>query len=163
MSQHKDAVYRQIARVCGNYDDAQDVLVQTLLAAYKSIDQVRDPEAMRGWLATIGRRICRRMKQREAVAPILQLVEGEEPAEWPNLEDDLETGRIRDCVKEALSAIPEPYREVYLLRDIEEVSGEETAERLGITLPNMKSRLRRARRMVREALDAGLCDMDLAA
>jgi RNA polymerase sigma-70 factor (ECF subfamily) len=161
MAEHKDAVYRQIVRVCGNYDDAQDVLVETLLAAYRSIDQVRDPEAMRAWLATIGRRICRRMRHKEALAPIIAL--DREPSEMPHFEDDLEAGRIRGCVEGALDNLPESYREAYRLRELEQLTAEEAAARLGINVRNLKSRLHRARRRIRESLDSGICGADLAA
>ena len=163
VTQHKDAVYRQIARVCGNYDDAQDVLVETLLAAYRSIDQVRDPDAMRAWLATIGRRICRRLKSREALAPLFDLDGSNEPATIPALEEEMEHGRIRDCIHGALQDLPATYREVYVLRDIEGLTAEEAAKRLNISVRNLKSRLHRARRRIREALDQGLCGTDLAA
>lgn len=163
MSEHKDAVYRQIARVCGNYDDAQDVLVETLLAAYRSMDQVRDPEAMRGWLATIGRRICRRMRSKEALAPILELLPSDEPAQTPNVDDELEHGRIRDCVLGAVARLPNSYREAYVLRDLEGLSAEDAAGRLGISVSNLKSRLHRARSRIRAALDSGICDADIAA
>lgn len=155
MAQHKDAVYRQIARVCGNYDDAQDVLVETLLAAYRAMDQVRDPNAMRGWLATIGRRICRRMKQREALAPILAL--DEEPSVTPHFEEELEGARLRDCVNGTLEHLPSNYRDAYVLRDVEGLTADEAAERLGINVRNLKSRLHRARTKIREALDSGIC------
>jgi RNA polymerase sigma-70 factor (ECF subfamily) len=155
MAQHKDAVYRQIARVCGNYDDAQDVLVETLLAAYKAMDQVRDPAAMRAWLATIGRRICRRMKRREALGPILEL--DQEPGFVPEYEAEMEASRIRGCVHNALDSLPESYREAYQLRDIEGLSAEEAAARIGINIRNLKSRLHRARKRIRAELDAGIC------
>jgi len=157
MAQHKDAVYRQIARVCGNYDDAQDVLVETLLAAYRAIDQVRDPDAMRGWLATIGRRICRRMKAKDTLAPILGLLPEEEPFETPAFDEGIEQGRIRHCVQDAMKDLPENYREAYMLRDIEGLTAEEAAEKLGITVRNLKSRLHRARKRIRDSLDGGLC------
>ena len=53
---HKDAVYRQMIRACGNREDAEDVLVEALLKAYRSLDQLRDQGAFRAWLARIGRR-----------------------------------------------------------------------------------------------------------
>lgn len=157
MARHKDAVYRQIARVCGNYDDAQDVLVETLVAAYRALDQVRDPEAMRGWLATIGRRICRRMKSKEALTPIIELGSENEPFDSPHPEDAMEQGQIRDCVQQALQLLPESYRDAYVLRDVHGMSAEEAAQRLGINVRNLKSRLHRARKRIRESLDEGLC------
>lgn len=155
MARHKDAVYRQIARVCGNYDDAQDVLVETMLAAYRSMDQVRDPDAMRAWLATIGRRICRRMKARDALSPIIAL--GEEGAYMPHWEEELENDRMRDCIHTALQTLPPTYREVYELRCIQGIPAAEAAEMLGIEITNLKSRLHRARAKVREAFDHGIC------
>jgi RNA polymerase sigma-70 factor, ECF subfamily len=157
MARHKDAVYRQVVRVCGNYDDAEDVLAETLLAAYRSMHQVREEEAMRAWLATIGRRICRRMRQREALAPILALDNLPEPVAAQNPLAELEMQEMKSCVRSALDALPEHYRAVYELRDLQGLSGEDTAQRLGISLPNMKSRLNRARQIVRKHLDDGIC------
>ena len=155
MTEHKDAVYRQIARVCGNYDDAQDVLVETLLAAYRAIDQVRDPESMRAWLATIGRRICRRMKQKEALAPIIEL--SHDPSFSPNFDEELEEERMRDCVHQAMETLPKSYREAYELRELRGLSTEDAARRLGIEPRNLKSRLHRARSKIRDSLDSGIC------
>lgn len=155
MMQHKDAVYRQIARVCGNYDDAQDVLVQTLLTAYRAMDQVRDPEAMRGWLATIGRRICRRMKQKEALAPLIEL--SHDPAYEHPIHEEMEADRMKQCVSAALESLPPVYREAYVLREIQGLSTEEAAEQIGIHPRNLKSRLHRARGMIRKHFDSGIC------
>jgi len=155
MIEHKDAVYRQIARTCGNYDDAQDVLVETLLAAYRALDQVRDPEAMRGWLATIGRRICRRMKQKEALAPVLAL--DHEPCVESTADEELERSRVHQCVGGAVRRLPESYRQAYILKDLQGLSLEEAAQQAGITVQNFKSRLHRARQKIREELDSGIC------
>src|SRR5450755_1491801 len=55
-NQHKDAVYRQLMRACGNREDAEDVLIEALLKAYRNLDQLRETGAFRAWLAQIGRR-----------------------------------------------------------------------------------------------------------
>lgn len=72
-NEHKDAVYRQLIRACGNREDAEDVLVEALLKAYRNLEQLRDSAAFRAWLAQIGRRVCWQLKQREALLPIMQL------------------------------------------------------------------------------------------
>ena len=72
-NEHKDAVYRQMIRACGNREDAEDVLVEALLKAYSNLGQLRDSAAFRSWLAQIGRRVCWQLKQREALLPIMQL------------------------------------------------------------------------------------------
>jgi len=57
-NEHKDAVYRQMIRACGSREDAEDVLVEALLKAYRNLDQLRDSVALRSWLAQIARRVC---------------------------------------------------------------------------------------------------------
>jgi len=78
VTQHKDAVYRQMVRVCGNHADAEDVLIEAMLKAYRHLDQLQNSSAFRAWLAQIGRRVCWQLRQREALLPILQLSELEE-------------------------------------------------------------------------------------
>ena len=53
MKLHKDAVYRQLVRTCGNRDDAEDALVEALTSAHRSLETLRDEKAFRGWLAQI--------------------------------------------------------------------------------------------------------------
>jgi len=119
------------------------------------MDQVRDPAAMRAWLATIGRRICRRMKQKDALRPILAL--DEEPSTTPCPEEVMEQARVHECVDAAMRSLPKSYREAYELRDVQGFSAEEAAKRAGIGVRNLKSRLHRARKLIRQSLDSGIC------
>lgn len=160
-NEHKDAVYRQMIRACGNREDAEDVLVEALLKAYSNLGQLRDSAAFRSWLAQIGRRVCWQLKQREALLPIMQLSAME--AEGSELESkadapDVQTARreMKQLLLRAVESLPRPERAVYELRDLEGVGGEATAARLGLSLPAMKSRLNRARQKVRSYLDAAL-------
>ncbi|MGC2111530.1 MAG: sigma-70 family RNA polymerase sigma factor [Candidatus Korobacteraceae bacterium] len=159
--EHKDAVYRQLIRVCGNREDAEDVLVEALLKAYRNLDQLRESSAFQSWLAQIGRRVCWQLKQREALLPIMQLsvmeAEGTELAaegEAPDLQAARQ--QMKQLLRQAVDALPPEERAVYQLRDVEEVSGEQTAAKLGISIAAMKSRLHRAREKVRNYLDAAL-------
>ena len=70
---HKDAVYRNMIRVCGNREDAEDVLIEALLKAYRHLDQLRDDWAFQPWLWQIAKRVCLQLKKREALLPLLQL------------------------------------------------------------------------------------------
>ena len=71
--QHKDSVYRQMIRACGNREDAEDVLVEALLKAYRHLHQLRDAAAFRAWLTQIAKRVCWRLKERAALLPLMQL------------------------------------------------------------------------------------------
>ncbi|HUI84338.1 MAG TPA: RNA polymerase sigma factor [Candidatus Binatia bacterium] len=160
-NQHKDAVYRQLIRVCGNREDAEDVLVEALLRAYRNLEQLRETSAFRSWLAQIGRRVCWQLKRREALLPIIQLSAIE--AAGPQLQSADEGPDTRASMQQmkrlllgAIESLPERERVVYELRDLEELSGEEAAARLGISLPAVKSRLHRARVRIRSYIDAAL-------
>jgi len=155
---HKDAVYRQMLRVCGNHEDAEDVLVEALLKAYRHMDQLRDSSAFRAWLAQIARRVCWQLKAREALLPLLQLSaleeEGKEiPSHEPSVEATVAGKELREMLHKVVDGLSQEYRDVYELRDLQEISGEEVASRLDISLAAMKTRLHRARDMVREQLD----------
>ena len=159
--ENKDAVYRQMVRVCGNREDAEDVLVEALLKAYRNLEKLRDSGAFRAWLAQIARRVCWQLKEREALLPLVQLAEMEEEghgiaSQEPPPEAQAAAKEMKQILAEAMAKLPEEYREVYELRDVQERSGEEVARKLGISQAAMKSRLHRARELLREKLDAAL-------
>jgi RNA polymerase sigma-70 factor, ECF subfamily len=161
--QHKDAVYRQLFRMCGNHEDAEDVLVESLTKAYRALDGLESEEAFRAWLAQIARRTCGRLKQREKLRHALpldaldawgiELVSNEAGQDEILLAD-----QMKACILRALESLPPIYAEVYQARDIEGLSAEETAGRLGLTVAAVKSRLHRARSMVRERIDRSLLE-----
>ena len=160
-NEHKDAIYRQMLRVCGNHEDAEDVLIEALLKAYCSMEQLRDSASFRAWLAQIARRVCWQLKEREALLPLLQLSELQEgglelrdKAAAP--EEVAAVAQMRVLLGDAVAQLTPEFRAVYELRDIEEVPGEEVARRLGISLRAMKSRLHRARTILRERMEVAL-------
>ena len=158
---HKDAVYRQMVRVCGNREDAEDVLVEALLKAYRSLDALTAREAFRTWLARIASRVCWQLRRRQALLPLLQLsaleetgVEFRDPS--PSVETLAGAAQLKQILHAALDSLPPDYRAVYQLRAIDELSGEETSRRLGLSLGAMKSRWHRARDFIRARLDQAL-------
>ncbi len=160
-NEHKDAVYRQMLRVCGNREDAEDVLVEALLKAYRNLESLRESSAFRAWLAQIARRVCWQLKEKEALLPVLQLSSLEEDGRQlastgPQPEAEAAKREMRELLNEALQGLAEELREVYELRDIKGASGDEVAKRLGISRAAMKSRLHRAREQMRRRLDAAL-------
>jgi len=156
---HRDQVYRQMLRLCGNKEDAEDVLTDALLAAYRRMDTLREREAFGGWLAQIARRLCFHLRSRERIRKELSLDELE--AQGFEAETDASLGpeerllaeELRSAVRGAIGALPKELRAVYTMRDMDERSGDETAAALGISAAAMKSRLHRARGQVRARLD----------
>lgn len=158
---HRDSVYRQMIRTCGNREDAEDVLVEALLKAYRHLDQLRDSAAFRAWLAQIAQRVCWQLRQRETLQPLMQLSvledEGREiPASQPAPDAELARRQMKQMLEDAISTLPEAYRSVYRLRELDDRSGDDVAVELGISRAAMKSRLHRARRLVRERLDSAI-------
>lgn len=159
--EHKDAVYRQLYRMCGNREDAEDVLVESLAKAYRALPDLENRDSFRAWLAQIARRTCGRLKKREAMHSVLALatLEGtglEPSSQREDLDEKVLEGQLKECILKAFDSLPESYAVVYRLRDIEGRSAEETAEHLGLTVAAVKSRLYRARQMVRERIDCEL-------
>ena len=160
-NEHKDAVYRQMLRVCGNREDAEDVLIEALFRAYRHLGKLEHPEAFRAWLARIGSRVCWRLKRREAVLPIIQLSQMEDegveiPSTSAHLDQHGDAMQMKQVLENAVLALPEKYRRVYELRDLDDQPGEKVAAALTISLAAMKSRLHRARALLRDRLDAVL-------
>jgi len=155
VEEHKDAVYRQLARVCGHQEDAEDALASALMLAFQKYESLNSPEAFRTWLAMIGRRVCFRMKSHPAMVPVWEMAEklGLDDAEIPQVEMQV----LKGCINEAIDGLSETYREVYVLCEIEERTVPEAAAMLGISEAAAKSRLLRAREMVRDQLDHSIC------
>ena len=110
-NEHKEAVYRQMLRVCGNREDAEDVLIEALLKAYQHLHQLNNAVAFRAWLAQIARRVCWQLKEREALSPLLQLsmleeegVEIKDP-KLP-LDSELALRRMKELLQDAVSGLP---------------------------------------------------------
>ncbi|MCH8979096.1 MAG: RNA polymerase sigma factor [Armatimonadetes bacterium] len=160
VARHKDSVYRQMVRVCGDMDDAEDALAEALISAYKASDRLRDSGSFRAWLTTIGSRACIRIKMKGGAVSLEALQEAGLPtpvAPEPSADEQAEMQQMHGCITTAIDALPQDYRDVYSMREIEGNSAAETARALQLTVSAVKSRLHRARGMVREALDKSLC------
>lgn len=155
-ARHKDAVYRQMVRVCGNREDAEDVLIEALISAFKAKDSLRDEEAFQGWLSIIGRRVCGRIKRKESLISLVRLVDGIELPEETRTEMELGRKELKHCVAQAIGSLPAKYREVYEMSEVDDLTAAETAKRLNISVAAVKSRLHRARYLVRQKLDQEL-------
>ena len=143
------SVLRLIRVRVGSPAEAEDVLQQTFLAAWRSAARFRGEARVKTWLFTIARNTAAKARDRAGRAPVADVpldALGVE-AGWGS--DDPETIALaaerRDLLRAAFESLDDDAREVLTLRDLEELPGEETAALLGLSLTAMKSRLHRAR------------------
>ena len=145
-----------------NYEDAQDLVQDAFLKAYKNLNQFREQSKFSTWLIriTINEGLMKVRKQRThkevRLEQDLELEEGTIPldvADWaPDPEKRYQVSEIRRLLMEALQHLHLPLRVVFVLRDIEGLSLEQTAEALDLTVSAIKARSRRARLQLREIL-----------
>ena len=146
--------------MCGQREDAEEVSQETLLKVFENIDQLREPERVKAWVFQIAKNACLMMRRKSIFAPREELSLDEPAAQVRDSGalPDSETLRreLHDRLQEAIRALPQMYRAVLLLRDVEELSTEETATILDLSEDAVKQRLHRARRMMRAKLDGTL-------
>jgi len=160
-------IYAFGMKVCGEREDAKDVLQETLIQAYRSLRELTHPEALTSWLYRVAANAClmKRRKgkfepEREISLDELMPRPGEGPAaEIPDpaaLPDDAAVREdVRRRVRSAVGDLPPAYRIVLVMRDMEALSTQEVADALGLEISAVKMRLHRARLMVRKTLEAG--------
>lgn len=149
VARHGASVYRLARLLAPRTDEAEDVLQQTFLAAWKGAARFRGEASARTWLLAIARNAAlgfRRRRQREPVAET-PLDELGLQAGWGGLDPEAlaVAAEHRELLAAGFAALAPEDREVITLRDLEGLSGEETAALLGIGVAAMKSRLHRAR------------------
>jgi RNA polymerase sigma-70 factor (ECF subfamily) len=158
---HLDAVYTAALRLAGNSDDAKDLLQDTILRAYRFFHQFSPGSNCRAWLLTILYNHFRNNLRRNSRQPLAAWVDhsSAESDAVPPLERDPANPEevaakrgIGRHLEAAINALPEEFREAMLLVDIQELSYSEVAGVLGVPLGTVKSRVSRARALLRESL-----------
>lgn len=159
-------VYSAALAILRNPADAEDVSQEAMLKALRHIRQFRAEARFSTWLIQIAvneARMHRRKDHVEVIEPIAHRRDEEgnytprDFADWREIpSESLERKEIREKLAEALSSLGEIYREVFVLRDMQHLSIEETAQALGISTASVKTRLSRARLMLRDLLAPGL-------
>lgn len=153
---HKQAVYRFARTLCDSEATAEDVLQETFVAALRHAGTFRGEGSVRGWLLRIARnQVATAYRRRSGEPPVHESLDalGSEAGwgaetPWDQLLD-------RDALTRAMSTLSEEDREILVLRELEGLTGQQTAEVLELTLPGMKSRLHRARLRLAAALRKG--------
>lgn len=162
VKQYERKIYRLAKHITQNDEDAEDVLQESFLKAYEHLDNFQGNSKFYTWIVRIAVNeslMKLRKRKGDRTVPLDEPVDtGEEMvtreiAVWEdNPEQRYSREEIQEILDKAVEGLKPDFRTVFILRDIEELSTEETAETLGISVPAVKSRLLRARLALREKL-----------
>lgn len=159
----QEVAYRFSLLVCGHPEDAEDVMQEALLQTYRHVHGIEAPEAFRTWLYTTVRNACLMKRRRRVGEPTefvsleqgstetsarVDVVDASRPVDQ-RLIDAWMDGRLR----EALKKLPPSYRMIVVMREMEGLSTKEVAAVSGMSEANVKTRLHRARLMLRRHLE----------
>jgi RNA polymerase sigma-70 factor (ECF subfamily) len=162
-------IFRYSLAMCRQREDAEEVAQETLLKVFENFSQLEDPERVRSWVFRIARNFCLMKRRRSQFAPAEELsldefhpgFHGDGPsrkldvADWSALPDTQAIrAELSGRIGQAIGELPDLYKSVILLRDVEELSTSDTAQILDISEDTVKTRLHRARLAVRKALEA---------
>ncbi len=162
VNRYESNIFRLARHITQNPEDAEDVLQETFLKAYEHLEDFQGNSKFYTWLVRIAvNQSLMKLRKRKSDASVSlddPFDTGEESltreiAVWdPNPELTYSREEIRAILEKAVESLPPTFRAVFALRDIEELSTEETAAALNLSVPAVKSRLLRARLRLREKL-----------
>lgn len=164
---HNRRLYRVTRAVLGDDIEAEDAVQEAYLRAFTRLDGFRGDAAFGTWLTRIalnealqrlrGRRRALPAREETAaanMAPGAEIIAFPGPGPVPDPESAAARRQLRELIEAAVERLPAPMRLVFILRDIEEMSIAETAAQLGLKEATVKTRLHRARKLLRGTLDA---------
>ena len=162
VKQYERQIFRTALHITQNREDAEDITQDVFVKAFTKLDQFQGNSKFSTWLVRIAvnERLMRLRKRKTSKTVSMdqdvETGEGSIPrdfAEWrPNPEQNYNQAELAEILRKTIAGLPPGFRTVFTLRDIENLSTEETAEALGLSVPAVKSRLLRARLQLRERL-----------
>lgn len=169
VARFQSRVYGVAYRILGQAQDAEDVVQQTFLSLIEHIDKFRGESSVATWVLRIATNFALKVLRKRRGLSTVQWNEENESfanvphpdyiAQWRDTPDSLfERAEMRELLDRAISELSDKHRVVFVLRDIEGLSTEETADALGLSESNVKVRLLRARMQLRERLTRELGD-----
>ena len=167
MEQNNQRLYRLARSVIKNDAEAEEIVQETYLRAFTALPTFRGDALLSTWLTRIAfnEALGRKRKARPVVElstvealqeRTAQIIGFPTMSQDPTPEHAVAQREIRKLLERAIDGLPEPFRLVFVMRDVEEMSIEETATLLAIRPETVKTRLHRARRLLRQALDQHL-------
>lgn len=166
VSRYEGKVYNLAYKMMGNRDDAEDVLQDAFLSAIRALGDFREESSFSTWIYRIATnaaltRLRKRGRKEKSEAEFLDEVysvkkQAHEPSMMVDWSDSpvksLLEEEARGMMGEAIGQLPESYRVVFVLRDVQGLPAAEVGEILGLSVPAVKSRLHRARMFLRNSL-----------
>jgi RNA polymerase sigma-70 factor (ECF subfamily) len=169
VGRHQERIYRLAARMTGSQSDAQEVVQEALLSAWKNLPSFEGKAQFGSWLYRItanealmllrSRRRHPEVSVDEVGAAVVDeatrqaLTRYGAGIDWSRRPDDqFQSNELQRHIQAAVDALPETSRQVFIIRDVEGLSTEETADVLGLSVPAVKTRLHRARLALRDAI-----------
>ena len=162
INRYENKIFRLAMNITQNREDAEDVLQESFLKAYEHLDQFQGNSKFYTWIVRIAVNQAlmklRKRKSDRTVSLDEEIDTGEdvvvrEIAAWdPDPEERFSQEELNTILTEAVDGLAPIYRTVFVLRDVEGLSTEETADALDLTVPAVKSRLLRARLQLRDKL-----------
>ena len=162
ISKYDRQIFRIAQHITQNREDAEDVMQDAFLKAYEKLDQFQGNSKFYTWLVrlAVNESLMRPRKRRTgkmvSIDEDIETDEGSVPrdlADWsPNPEQNYSQAELAKILRKTIQGLPPGFRVVFVLRDVDGLSTEETAEMLGLSVPAVKSRLLRARLQLRERL-----------
>jgi RNA polymerase sigma-70 factor (ECF subfamily) len=161
VNRYQNKIYRLARRMTATEEDAEDVLQEAFVKAYKSLGGFKGKSRFSTWLyrITVNLALMKLRKRKLDTVPLDQPLETGDGVVQRDIEDSgldplekMIAAESRAVLDEAVADLPAGHRAVFVLRDVEKLSTEDTAKVLGITVPAVKSRLHRTRLMLKEQL-----------
>jgi RNA polymerase sigma-70 factor (ECF subfamily) len=158
---YERSVYLIALSYMKNEADAEDVAQEAIVSAFRKLSSFRAESKFSTWLISITINKARTLLRRQALVRMESLDQlpeekGFSPAllrDWREIPSEaIERDEVRNLIQQAVAQLPDIYRQVFLLRDVEELTTSETAEALNISIPSVKVRLHRARMMLQKQL-----------
>lgn len=172
VERHRDQVFGLASRMLNSADDAAEVSQEAFLAAYRHLPEFRGDSGFGSWVYRIAANYAlMRLRHRKVANEVEESVDSPQFNERGSLLDNIaDWGRdaegqtldaeLRGAIEQASAGLPEEYREVFVLRDLEGLAYEEIATLTNTSLPAVKSRLHRARLALRQAIDRFYADRE---
>src|SRR5260221_951818 len=165
LGRYEDKVFRLAYRILRNETDAKEILQETFVSIWRKLDTFKGDSQFGSWVYRIATNAALMRLRAHRRHPEVSTEElpigyldnygtpmpaGENWAKRPD--DELQSAELRSHIQAAVDALPDIYRTVFVIRDVEGLSTEETADVLGISVPTVKTRLHRARIALRDAI-----------